>query len=489
MNTRSIRFRLIVLYASLLASVFVLFCASTYLGVRHYLRWTIEELLTKRAYQLRELLIEDLGHNDETFVADEIEKRFAPQINDRFIRITRADGSVLYVSGAPKDASFTPMLVPRMSQPVLKQSMREVTLPHGVQMLIVEMPWAAPEGRSFLIEVGTPESSMRTVLRGLLIIFALSLPVVIVIAVAGGFLLIGRALAPVDEITQSAERITLRHLSERLPIARTGDELERLSSALNRMISRLEEAFNHTSRFTADASHELRTPLTVLRGELEDIAQKPQLTPEVREAVGSALEETERLAKIVENLLVISRLDAGEAHIDQSRFDLADLTANTVEQMSLLAEDKGISLHCEAATRVEVEGDRARLKQVIVNLLDNAIKYTPAGGSVHITTTAAHDKAILEVSDNGIGIAQDALPYVFERFYRADKARSRQMGGAGLGLSIVKSICVAHGGEVTVRSKENQGSSFRVVLPLVGRTAEIEEKVLQPVSEGHQNVI
>jgi len=275
-----------------------------------------------------------------------------------------------------------------------------------------------------------------------------------------------RALRPVDEITKSAERITSRNLSERLPLAHTGDELERLSISLNQMIARLEEAFHYIRRFTADASHELRTPLTVLRGELEAMAQQPQLAPEVRETIGSVLEETERLTKIVESLLAISRLDAGEAQMERMQFDLADLVATTTEQMRLLAEDKNISLYCDAAREVEVEGDRARLKQVVVNLLDNAIKYTPKGGSINIRVKATKGSAVFDVEDNGIGMPAGALPHVFDRFYRIDKARSRQMGGAGLGLSIVKSICTAHGGWVEVESSEGQGSRFRVELPL-----------------------
>jgi signal transduction histidine kinase len=238
------------------------------------------------------------------------------------------------------------------------------------------------------------------------------------------------------------------------------------------MVARLDEAFTHVRRFSADASHELRTPLTVLHGELEAVAQAKQLDPQVHEMIGSALEETERLAKIVESLLAISRLDAGEARMERTRFDLAEIAATTTEQMRLLAEDKNIALQTDAAQAVEVEGDRARLKQVIVNLLDNAIKYTLENGSVRVKVSAEDMTAVLEVADTGTGIPRDALPHIFERFYRVDKARSRQMGGAGLGLAIVKSIVAAHGGEVKVESAEGQGSRFRVELPLTNSKSE-----------------
>jgi heavy metal sensor kinase len=292
------------------------------------------------------------------------------------------------------------------------------------------------------------------------------LPVVTALAVGGGSLLVKRALSPVDRIAASAERISSQNLSERLPVARTGDELERLSIALNHMIQRLDEAFQYSRRFMADASHELRTPLTVLRGELESCIQEPTPAPEWRERLASALEEVERLAGIVEGLFAISRLDAGEAAAEWVKLDLARLAAATADQMSLLAEDKNIQVTCAATEPVWVEGDQARLKQVVVNLLDNAIKYTLNGGVVGLTVNANHSKAVLEVTDNGIGIPAEALPRVFDRFFRVDKARSRELGGAGLGLSIVKSICTAHHGHVEASSLPGQGSRFRVELPL-----------------------
>jgi heavy metal sensor kinase len=302
------------------------------------------------------------------------------------------------------------------------------------------------------------------------------LPVVTALAVGGGSLLVKRALSPVDRIAASAERISSQNLSERLPVARTGDELERLSIALNHMIQRLDEAFQYSRRFMADASHELRTPLTVLRGELESCIQEPTPAPEWRERLASALEEVERLAGIVEGLFAISRLDAGEAAAEWVKLDLARLAAATADQMSLLAEDKNIQVTCAATEPVWVEGDQARLKQVVVNLLDNAIKYTLNGGVVGLTVNANHSKAVLEVTDNGIGIPAEALPRVFDRFFRVDKARSRELGGAGLGLSIVKSICTAHHGHVEASSLPGQGSRFRVELPLAAPTTNNQKK-------------
>jgi heavy metal sensor kinase len=332
--------------------------------------------------------------------------------------------------------------------------------------LVAALNYLTPTGGRYLVEVGAPTTSIRTMLDRMLLLLAFGLAVVVLAGVGVGYLLVGRALGPVDQIARKAEQITQHNLGERLPVARTGDELERLSLSLNHMITRLEDAFQNSKRFVADASHELRTPLTVLRGELEGVVQDGRLPAELRETLGSVLEEVERLAKIVERLFALSRLDAGEAQTEWVPFDLAELAATTAGQMSLLAEDKGISISCAAAQRVMVEGDRSRLKQVVVNLLDNAIKYTPARGAVNLRVAAVNGHALLEVTDNGIGIPAEAAPHVFDRFFRVDKARSRDLGGAGLGLSIVKSICTAHGAGVEVESGPAGGSCFRVKLPL-----------------------
>jgi heavy metal sensor kinase len=437
MNTRSIHFRLTVWHALLLATLLAVFGIWTYLGLKEHLELSLEDSLAKQAEQIGETLIVNIRHSGEPYVVDEIKEHFAPEINGRFVRVTRSDRSVLYVSGLPKDGSFDPARLPSLSQVNEGAHLRKENPTAGGEVLVYSLPFQSREGDQFLIEVGAPYRHVGAVLEELLVVLAVAFPVAILLAIGGGYLLMRRALKPVAEITSRAEGITSRNLSERLPVAHSGDELERLSVSLNRMIARLEESFQHTSRFTADASHELRTPLTILRGELEAIVQRPGLDPEVRETIGSTLEETERLAKIVENLLAISRLDAGEARMERAKFDLAELAKTTTEQMRLLAEDRGISLRCDASSSVEVEGDKFRIKQIVVNLLDNAIKYTRDGGAVEIKVTEFDKRAVLEVKDNGMGIPADALPHVFERFYRVDKARSRQMGGAGLGLSIV----------------------------------------------------
>ena len=467
MITRSIRFRMALWYAALLAAALVLFGAASYVGLERYLQKSLEESLVKQARSIGDVLIVNINQSGQDYVNNEITEHYSPEINGRFIRVTRADGKPIFISGLPKDGTFDPAHVPPPHLPVTQPFSHEVEMSDGHELLLHGLPYRASDGSQFLIEVAAPYNQIESVLRGLLLTFALGLPLIVALAIGGGYLLMRRALHPVDEIRQKAAQITSRNLGERLPVVHTGDELERLAVDLNRMIERLETSFHQVNRFSADASHELRTPLTVLQGELESMARSSSNLPiEIRDTIGSALEETQRLAKIVENLLAISRLEAGEARKQLERLDFAELARSTADQMRLLAEEKNIHLDCNGAEHVEVDADPARLKQVVVNLLDNAIKYTPERGKVSISVVKQDSRAVLEVEDNGIGISADDLPHVFERFYRADKARSRQMGGTGLGLSIVRSICLAHGGRVTVNSTEGRGSLFRVELPL-----------------------
>ena len=467
MNTRSLSFRLVTWYAGVLTLVFVLLGALTIILLRQYLESNVLDTQARRARQIVDTLVAAVSRTGETGLAREVQELYAPEANERFIRITRGDGHVVYASGNPHDGSFDPATVPAPSLARAGPFLRKESLPKG-SVLIAAVSNTGANAFRYVVEVGVSTARTEETVRQVLLMLAIGLPVAVSVAVAGGFVLVRRALKPVDNLSQKAAVISQHNLSERLPVVRTGDELERLSLSLNLMISRLEDAINSSKQFVADASHELRTPLAVLRGELENLAQDSQLKSQTRETLGSALEEVDRLAEIVEGLLALSRLDTGEVKSEWVRFDLAELVATTADQMNLLAEDKHIAVVCDCAERVMVEGDQARLKQVVVNLLDNAIKYTPDGGRIRLKTAREEGSAVLDVVDDGIGIPPEALPHVFKRFFRVDGSRSREhgAGGAGLGLSIVKSICDAHGARVEVSSTPGQGSRFRVSQPL-----------------------
>jgi two-component system, OmpR family, sensor kinase len=465
MNTRSLSFRLVAWYAGVLTIVFVLLGGLTLFFLRHYLEANLLDSQARRARQIADTLIAAARRDSESALRAQVDTLYAPGANDRFIRITRAGGEPVYVSGAPPNERFDPTEVPAPEGESAAASERSVRLASGA-LLIASVPAQAADGTRYRVEVGISSAGVEQTLRHVLIMLAVGLPVAVGVAVAGGFVLVRRALEPVAGMAAKAEDISQHNLSERLPVVHTGDELERLAVALNHMLTRLEDAIHGSKQFVADASHELRTPLTVMRGELETLVQTGHLTADTRETLGSVLEDVERLREIVDSLFALSRLDAGEAPASWGRFDLAELAATTAEQMGLLAEDKDIEVECAAGTAVTVSGDRARLKQVIVNLLDNAIKYTPRGGRVRLAVRPEGAYAVLEVADDGVGIPAEALPHVFKRFYRVDVSRSREQGGAGLGLAIVKSICAAHGAEVEVVSTPGEGSCFRVRQPL-----------------------
>jgi heavy metal sensor kinase len=435
-----------------------------YLGLEHYLDAALRKDIAEEARSIGDRILEDVDKNGENYVIEETAENFAPEINGRFIRITRQDGTALYQSSMPKDGLFNPALVPPPGDSWHAASYRR-ELVGRTTLVLYHYQYSTPAGQRFVVDVGAPFQEIARVLHGLVFILALGTPIVVALAVAGGYWMMRQALQPVNEIADQAERLGYRNLKERLPLVRSGDEIERLSLSLNRMISRLDDSFQHINRFSADVSHELRTPLTILRGELETIVVQRRLATEHMEMIGSALEEVARLSKIVDQLLAISRLDAGEACREVVRLNLGALALSTADQLRLLADEKSISLVFDIVPGVEVEADQIRLRQVVANLLDNAIKYTPNGGSVKLSISVLGRKAILKVEDNGVGIAAAALPYIFERFYRSDVARSRSTGGSGLGLAIVKAICAAHGADVTVSSSEGRGSCFVVEWP------------------------
>jgi heavy metal sensor kinase len=465
MNTRSIGFRLTLLYAGLLFVVGLAFGAYSYSSLSDYLSWDLGQLMSHRAKQIADRLVSKIEQNGDDFVRNEIEARYAPELNDRFVRITRDSGFVVYTSGLPNDHSFDPRGIRPPAK--LSQDGKVVIESRGKDGLLLIAAVSVVSGQHrYTIEAGASRASMKLVLGRFLLTLSIGLPIVLGVATVGSFLAIKGALAPVKKISLHAESITLKHLSQRLAAIDTRDEIAELSNTLNQIISRLEHSFRAASRFTADASHELRTPLTIISGELERLINDPTVPQPIRESLTSLLEETEQLVKIVQSLLTLSRLDTGNAQTENVKFDLAELASSTAEQFVPVASEKQLSLSYHLPEPVEIQGDRVRLKQVIVNLLDNAIKYTPSGRTIDLRVEARDKRACLSVSDNGGGIPESELPYVFDRFFRGTQTRAQSPDGTGLGLSIVRSVCTAHGGDVTVENLQTGGCRFQVVLPL-----------------------
>jgi heavy metal sensor kinase len=464
MNHRSLPFRLGVWYTLLLSVTFLCVGAGAFYGLQHYLRLDLRDALKRRSALAEQIMTAAPSGADQSLLAAQIETRLTPEINSRFVRVTRSDGTLVYASGVPADLSFDPHAVPR--DPVHVGLGGENTrIDDPLHLMIRTEQLRTPSG-DYSLEVGTSTAPMELTLEHLASFLLLLLPILIVCAAAGGYLLVSRALRPVDQLSQTADQLSLQDVTLRLPTLRSGDALERLSIALNNMLERLGRSVQNSQRFLADASHELRTPLTVIKGELQELLRASGgMAPEVRDRVGSVLEEVDRLEHLVSGSLSLSRLDAGEATREWVEVDLPALARATAEQMRLMAEDRGIHIGVETPTATRIGGDPARLKQIIVNLLDNAIRFTSTGGSVTVRVTGGAEGSLLQVVDTGSGIPEAALPRVFDRFYRVDEARSRENGGAGLGLSIVQAICTAHGARIEAESRAGEGSCFTVRFP------------------------
>jgi heavy metal sensor kinase len=468
MNARSIRFRLAFYQALLLAGVLLAFSVAAFWGFRRHLTHLVETQCANLTRQIAESLLANLHASGVHYLRDEVQEHYDPERNNLFVRIVQSNGTVVYESGEPHDRSFSPP--PLSFLPDLKQSRVEVDTNN--QRLVFIRPYFLPQGESsYQVQMAASLQPVQTSLQGLWQVELLLFPFALLISASGSAVLVSRSLNPVRQVIATAAKINSGNLRQRLVETSSGDEIQKLTQTLNQMLDRLEAAFKQMIQFTADASHELRTPLTVIRGNLELVLRnKPELdgppqTAEVHETLAQTLEEAERLSATVSQLMELTQLDSGEIQLEHEVLDLTQLVATTADQMKLLAEDKQIQLETQLSPQVKVQGDRYRLKQVLLNLIDNALKYCPAGSRIQIRLAPADSGWLLEVKDNGPGVPRDQLYRLFDRFYRIDKARSRELGGSGLGLAICKSISEAHGGRIEAESGVGQGSTFRVTLP------------------------
>jgi len=320
------------------------------------------------------------------------------------------------------------------------------------------------------ITVARDERPLRQTLWTLTMILTMGAPGATALAVMGGYFLAGRLLAPVGAMAATARRISAESLAQRLPVVNPRDEFGQLARVFNDTLSRLQDAFEQLRRFTADASHELRTPLTAMRSVGEVALQRSTSTAEYREVIGSMLEEVDRLTRLVENLLTLTRGESGRVVVGRDVVDLDELAANVSDSLHVLAEEKRQSLEVETASHIKARCDAAILRQGLINVLHNAIKYTPGGGAIRmVVKLAASGEAMIEVHDTGPGIPAADRQRIFERFYRVDGARTREAGGVGLGLAIARWAVEANGGRIEVECEAGGGALFRIVLPLAER--------------------
>jgi heavy metal sensor kinase len=324
------------------------------------------------------------------------------------------------------------------------------------------------DGHRILIRLAHSEEPLLLRLKDLLLASLVVLPAVLAAAGVAGYTLARRALSPIEQMARRAQEITPERLDARLPNDYTDDELRQLAGVFNDTLARLERAFDQLRRFTADASHELRTPLAMIRSVGEVGLQKDGTRAEYRDIVGSMLEEVNRLTSLIDNLLTISRADSGHIQLHRAAVPVLALVREAAGLFEVLVEEKAQTLTVEGDESAQIEGDAVFLRQAFVNVIHNAVKYSPPGGAIVAKVELVDGQVVVEIHDNGPGIPAEDQPKVFDRFYRVDKARWRESGGAGLGLSIVKWAVEVHGGTVTLDSTPNHGSTFRISLPAAG---------------------
>ena len=376
-----------------------------------------------------------------------------------WLQVWSADGKLLFRNDVALQVPDIGMNLANLADDAI------VRLPADGEALRVLSRRGEIAGSPVVIQVGRSETAMREQIRNVTLILLLGLPLAVATAGFGGYLLARRALAPIERMTERAETITAERLSDRLPVSNPYNEMGRLATVFNATLGRLQESFEQMRRFTADVSHELRTPLTAIRSVGEVGLRGRRDENEYRTIVGSMLEEADRLAVLVDRLLTLSRTETGASRLSIEPIVLKELAESVVADLAVLAEEKSQQLVVEAHGAPCGSGDRLMLRQALINLLDNAIKFSPPGAGIVIRLADASGKAVIDVIDRGPGIPEAAREHIFDRFYRA--SGTADVIGTGLGLSISKSAVEKCGGSLTLERTDAQGSTFRVTLPRV----------------------
>ena len=456
MSPRSLRFRLAASYTAILAATFAVAGIGVWWAMRDSIHDTVDADLRSRVRAMRQYLAKQAAGPDSGSLAEELAEQAALAPAGPWYRLAGADGRWIFQSPGTRGWDPKPPDASRLPENGRAETIFAGKLPLRVLSAPVAMG---------AMQIATPVDEFYEMLEDFTWTVLIASPLLLLVAAAAGYWMSGRALRPLDRIARTAERIEAQNLSDRLPLSGAGDELDRLSATLNSMLGRLEASFRRMTQFTADASHELRTPVAVIRTTDEVARSKPRTEEEYAKTLDRILVESERTTRLIEDLMLLARVDAGADGIVFEPMDLADLVRESCAEAKVLAEAASVGLIADEFSECRIQGDDHALRRLMLILLDNAVKYTPPGGSVTVSVSVEAQAAVVEVRDTGIGIAAEDLPHVFERFYRAAKDRSRTTGGAGLGLSIAHWIAVRHGGEIRAESTLGAGSVFRVRLP------------------------
>ncbi len=455
---RSLRLRLTLWYVLLLAVTLAVFSAGVYLALRENLNSNLDSSLEARAS-----IVAGLATEDGELEVEHVEIDGNDVGDDEFTRIFNSSGGVVFDSSGGDPA---PVVDSAAVERALagERAYRKIVFGHD-NLRVLTAPVLSDGEIVGVVEVGLTDEDVRSTLRSLLVIIAFAYPAVLGVTSAGGLFLAGRALSPIDRVTRVARKIGAEDLGQRLDLDLPDDEVGRLARTFDEMIERLDRAFKRQRQFTADASHELRTPLTAIKGQTEVALQRERDPEAYREVLRGVNSEVDRMIRLVGSLLTLARADAARIEINREDLSARALATDAVEQVSPAASEKGLTLTVMPGDDVRLVADQDLVLQLLLNLLDNAIKYTAAGGAIDVSWRVADGQAEIAIADNGPGIPAEHLPHIFDRFYRVDVARSRGEGGAGLGLAICRWIVEAHGGSIEATSEPGSGATFTVRLP------------------------
>jgi heavy metal sensor kinase len=463
MKLGSIGLRLTVWYAGILAAALGAFSIGVWLAVEHSLYHAIDESLRDRVQGVREFIEAQTGSLSLEEMREEFREHSVLGPGGDLFQVADQNRRWLYRSDPLYDQHAPSYSAAQLGQ-VTK--LENVTI-QGTPLRFFSQNVNA-QGQLYTVTVAAPLAELDRGINEFLWVLIPAVPLILLIASLGGYWISRRALEPVDKITETARSISADNLSRRLTVPQSGDELERLSQTLNDMIGRLESSFKRVSRFTADASHELRTPLAIMRTTADVALRTRSERADHSEALEEIVAELERASQLIDNLLLIARADSGEAALNLACIDGSETIQEACSQGAVLARAKGVAFDVHLPSNpVAVNGDRSALRRLFLLLIDNAVNYTPAGGRISLSANEDGDHLVVKIEDSGIGIEPTHLAHIFERFYRVDEGRSREHGGAGLGLAIGRWIAEAHGGELTAKSTPGRGSVFTVRLRLV----------------------
>ena len=459
-----IKWKLTLWYGGILALILVTFSSGVYIYFQNSLQKSIDAKIKSIAEVLSSSMTET--HNQSLFGNFEryLENVLGKKPKGKFIQIIDSSGKI----GAKLndlEAEAVPVSFLTLERALKGETVYETIETARPRLRMITMPILENKKVISIVQVGSSLEDFEETSKRLLIIMIISIITAISATIIVGYFMAKKTMKPVDQIRRAAVKISSSNLDERIDIKGRKDELGRLAETFNAMIARLKDSFHRINQFSIDVSHELKTPLTILKGETELALRKERTNEEYKRSMESNLEEIDRMSRIIDDLLLLSKAETKDIILNMERVDLRDLLADVCMDMKIFSQNKGVEVVVKELEDVRIAGDELKLRRMITNIVENAVKYGRTGGQVVVSSYLQNGYVCIDVKDDGVGISGNDIKFIFDRFYRADRSRKRE-SGSGLGLSISKWIAEAHKGTIEVESKPASGSLFTIKLPM-----------------------